>query len=430
MLGKRPHSSQSESDGDLTQNDGNQGEGPPPAHKPQVASRRFLSACMEDIEPIMEQRGKDCMYQCCYCGKWCTMSGTRALSKHIENEHRPQVVINFLSALEKLDVTLRPGETRYVYCAFMPLEHWNVHVEASINFSSVAHHPWASLHPIHELSHSGSEGTNRGRQSLHLKMVSAQPYLPRPKWDENQHGKQRVGMRVATSLKDAFECNSDGQRPTSGFVVKFEGFSSVIGLDETVNGEIDVALKVHGKETAIVLPLSMRIQSDVNRTQSDVATFGNINSMPVGNNNAFGNMFPNLANNGLRIPSGGEQPSFARASSDKASGYSNNFNNNFNPQGFNVNSKLAGQEDFQSVQPSIAQSAQLSNPNIGISHVGSNMNPINPLLLMNQMNQGQQNNMNSNMNNNMNQGLNNFFGQQGMQDPMMFRAGSNSSQVA
>jgi len=193
------------------------------------------------------------MFQCPYCDKWCTISGTRALSKHIENEHRPQVIIQFLSDVAPLSVKLSPGETRLVYVAFVPLDHWNVQVDASIGFSSPTNHPWASLHSVEELSN--TQRPNRGRESLNMKVGSSQPYLPRPTWVEEKHCKQRMGIRIASTLKEAFDCDERGMRPLTGFAVKFEGFA---GLSNKASlGEIDVNLNLHGKETSFILPLTL-----------------------------------------------------------------------------------------------------------------------------------------------------------------------------
>eukprot|EP00961_Rhodomonas_salina_P127262 1715517-Rhodomonas_salina.1 len=184
-----------------------------------VATRRFLSLCMEDIDPVMEMRGKDTMYQCCYCGKWCSMSGTRALSKHIENEHRPQVIVQIQSFLQSLDIKLQPSESKIVYIGFLPLAHWNVHLEATIHCSQGSQ-TWASLLPIHEVKDSADSA--QGRQFLHLKMTSAKPYLPRPTWSDAAHARQRVGVKISESLEELSRSAGGPDRAPSGFAIKVE----------------------------------------------------------------------------------------------------------------------------------------------------------------------------------------------------------------
>lgn len=217
-----------------------------------LSTRRFLSLCMEDIEPVMEMRGKDAMYQCCYCQKWCSMGGTRALSKHIENEHRPQVIVQIQSFSRSLDVKIQPSETKTVYIGFLPLQHWNVHLEAAIQYSEGSRQ-WASLFAIHQIKEGGDNG--QGRQQMQLKMTSAKPYLPRPTWSEAEHAKQRVGLKIADSIEELSNGSGGADRAPAGFAIKVEAPAKVLG--EPLQAEISLTLNVHGKATTIILPLTI-----------------------------------------------------------------------------------------------------------------------------------------------------------------------------
>eukprot|EP00960_Hanusia_phi_P012327 359674-Hanusia_phi.AAC.1 len=246
----------------------------------ECTARRFLSPCMEEIEPKMELRGKETMYECCYCGKWCTVSGTRALSKHIENDHRPQVssppllhpisssqsmqvILKMNVNMQHLSKKLRAGESQLAFVSFTPLQLWNVEIEVAVSSPSGALPSWVTLQPLYSI------GEYRQHlcfgSVLQLKLRSALPYLPRPKWDEAVHAKQRVVMNVSSCRREVFaKDESSWFAPSCAFMIRFQAPKE---LENDVNranyhAELRLVLKVHGKETAVVFPLSMTVQSD------------------------------------------------------------------------------------------------------------------------------------------------------------------------
>ncbi|EKX51177.1 hypothetical protein GUITHDRAFT_103093 [Guillardia theta CCMP2712] len=226
----------------------------PPKCRP-VGSRRFLSACMEEIEPIVQQRGKDTMYQCCYCGKWCTMSGTRALSKHIENDHRPQVIPVIRNGNGTLTQSMGLGETKYLFITFTPLESWNVQIEASLHFNS-SDSEWATLRHLKKVSRPMVEESDAGRASLQLKMSSASPYLPRPVWDEKLHSKQRLSVEIFSEA----EIEGRASGASAGFAVKISSGSCSTSSRQA---ELEISLKIHGKETSLILPLELKVETKI-----------------------------------------------------------------------------------------------------------------------------------------------------------------------
>jgi len=227
----------------------------PPKCRP-VGSRRFLSACMEEIEPIVQQRGKDTMYQCCYCGKWCTMSGTRALSKHIENDHRPQVIPVIRNGNGCLAQSLGLGETKYLYVTFTPLESWNVQIEANLHFDQSSESDWATLRHLKKVSKPQVEESDAGRTSLQMKMSSASPYLPRPVWDEKKHSKQRLNIGIFSEAELEGRASASG----AGFAIKITSGSCSSSKRQA---ELEISLKVHGKETSLILPLELNVETKI-----------------------------------------------------------------------------------------------------------------------------------------------------------------------